>query len=86
MSVHSSRGPKWEALRKAVLERDNYICHWDGAYATEADHLTPKSKGGRDELSNLVASCKSCNARRGDSLITRTNWFNPRWFPNGTPW
>lgn len=29
------------------------------------DHLTPVSRGGADEVSNLVPSCRTCNARKG---------------------
>ncbi len=79
MSVHSSKGAKWDALRLAVLERDNYICMHCGNEATEADHIIPKSKGGKDAMDNLVASCKPCNAKRGDTLLTRVSGFNPRW-------
>lgn len=30
------------------------------------DHKTPKSKGGRG-MSNMVASCKECNLKKGDT-------------------
>lgn len=79
MSKGSSRGPKWEALRKAVLERDGYICQHCGQEATEADHVVPKALGGRDEMSNLVASCKPCNTKKGATPLLRTSGFNPRW-------
>lgn len=79
MSKHSARGSHWEAVRLAVLERDNYICQHCGKEATEADHIIPKSKGGRDHMDNLIASCKPCNARRGDALLLRSSGFNPRW-------
>lgn len=29
------------------------------------DHKVPKSKGGKDNLGNLVLSCRSCNAKKG---------------------
>lgn len=31
------------------------------------DHLVPRSKGGKDRLSNLVLACGPCNRRKGDS-------------------
>jgi|GEM_PF-6483365 len=77
MSAHSSRGPKWEALRKACLERDSHICTHCGGHATEADHVIPKSMGGRDDLSNLIASCKPCNASRGNKMLVRSAWWHP---------
>jgi 5-methylcytosine-specific restriction endonuclease McrA len=79
MSKHSARGPEWDALRLAVLERDNYTCMHCGRPATEADHVIPRSKGGRDVMENLVASCKRCNATRGDRELVRISGFNPRW-------
>lgn len=30
------------------------------------DHVTPRSKGGRTDWSNIVLSCKPCNARKAD--------------------
>lgn len=83
MSQHSSRGAVWEALRQAVLERDQGICHYCQGIATTADHIIPKSKGGEDRMDNLVASCRPCNARKGAKLLLRKNWLNPRHFPNG---
>lgn len=83
MSVHSSRGAKWQAIRQAVLDRDGGICHYDGAIATTVDHLIPKSKGGTDHMENLVACCQPCNARKGAKLLLRETWLNPRHFPNG---
>jgi diadenosine tetraphosphate (Ap4A) HIT family hydrolase len=34
--------------------------------ALEVDHITPRNKGGRDELPNLQALCFSCNAMKRD--------------------
>lgn len=79
MSQHSSRGAAWEALRKAVLERDSYLCVYCGRDATTADHVVPKALEGKDEMSNLVASCLECNGRKSDSVLLRSSGFNPRW-------
>lgn len=83
MSVHSSRGPKWEALRQAVLERDAYTCLYCGGIATTVDHVVPKAMGGEDREDNCVASCSPCNLRKGSKLLERRNWFNPRHLPDG---
>lgn len=32
----------------------------------QADHLIPRSRGGADSAENVVLSCGSCNASRGD--------------------
>jgi 5-methylcytosine-specific restriction endonuclease McrA len=68
-----------KALREAVLKRDNYLCVYDGAPATEADHITPRKLGGPDELWNLVAACKSCNSSKGARTNARLTWFDRDW-------
>lgn len=35
----------------------------------QADHLIPRSRGGADSGENLVSSCGSCNASRGDKGV-----------------
>jgi hypothetical protein len=34
--------------------------------ALEVDHITPRNKGGADEIANLQALCFSCNAMKRD--------------------
>jgi 5-methylcytosine-specific restriction endonuclease McrA len=75
----SSRGSEWNELRLRVLRRDAYTCVYCGREATEADHVQPKSKGGQDIMTNLVAACKSCNSGKGNKLNTRTNWYDSDW-------
>lgn len=31
----------------------------------DVDHITPKSRGGSDSVSNLTASCSHCNRQKG---------------------
>ena len=55
-----------QALTAAVLRRDGYRCRWCGGVATSADHYpVPRSAGGPDTLSNLVAACLPCNKSKG---------------------
>lgn len=56
----------WRTTRARILTRDAYRCHWCPNPATQVDHLTPVSRGGTDHHTNLVASCASCNATRGN--------------------
>ncbi|AQX81489.1 hypothetical protein BWO91_17330 [Plantibacter flavus] len=79
MSKLSSRGAAWDALRLVVLKRDGYICGYCGNEATTADHIIPKDAGGKDELSNLLAACLSCNGKKSNKVGARLPWFNPRW-------
>jgi 5-methylcytosine-specific restriction protein A len=71
-------GQNWEALRKAVFIRDNYICQECGDLCIEggersrwpvADHIIPKKDGGEDVLGNLQTLCFLCHnakTRRGE--------------------
>lgn len=36
------------------------------------DHITPHSKGGSDDLDNLVVACFSCNSQKGASIDYKT--------------
>ena len=56
---------RWTAIRIKILERDEYQCQFCGRKARTVDHLLPKMRGGTEDPSNLVASCKSCNMRKG---------------------
>lgn len=55
----------WRRLRALVLHRDAGTCHWCGRPALHVDHVTPRARGGTDDLANLVASCTGCNLSRG---------------------
>ena len=56
-------------LREIVLEAAGHKCHWCGGWANTVDHVIPIVEGGRNELSNYVAACKSCNSRRSMQLV-----------------
>ena len=49
-----------------------YCCGYYGVHEAEAgseleiDHFQPRSRGGEDELENLVYCCPACNRRKGD--------------------
>lgn len=61
------RKPISPSLRFDVLEKDNFTCQYCGAKATdenvllEIDHIVPVSKGGDNNIENLITSCKKCN-------------------------
>lgn len=40
--------------------------------AMQVEHVTPLSRGGRNDLSNILPSCGTCNADKGDR--TPTEW------------
>ena len=42
----------------------------------DPDHVTPISRGGRNDMSNIVACCRLCNADKSD--LTLTEWADER--------
>lgn len=58
----------WTLLRARLLADKPVcsICHQRPA--TTIDHITPVSRGGTDDPSNLQPACRACNARKGNRL------------------
>lgn len=57
------------AVRFEVFKRDSFTCQYCGRRAPEVvlelEHIEPVSKGGGDELLNLITSCWQCNSGKG---------------------
>lgn len=79
MSKHSSSGKEWQKVRAAVLERDEHICGYCGAHATQVDHIISKAHNGTDDMHNLVAACAGCNRNKSDKVLLRTQWVSPKY-------
>ncbi len=48
----------WELLKKACLKRDNYMCIvCKSTEDLRVHHLIPLSKGGKNELTNMITLC-----------------------------
>lgn len=59
-------------LYGALVERDGEDCAMCGSTENlSIDHDVPVSKGGSNELSNLVILCKSCNSRKHNGPYLR---------------
>lgn len=62
--------------RFEIFKRDNFTCKYCGAKAPtvplHVDHITPVSKGGSNELTNLVTACQPCNAGKSDRELQDT--------------
>ena len=64
------------SLRQQVKRRDGTVCAYCAAEGGKVygpdkkpwhiDHVVPRSKGGKDELDNLVLACASCNIAKSD--------------------
>lgn len=58
---------QYNRLRAEVLDRDGSRCIYCGTTENiTIDHQVPTSRGGTNELENLVACCQSCNSSKGD--------------------
>ena len=62
------------SIRYNVLKDAKFRCELCGVSADtkalEVDHIIPRNKGGKDEISNLQALCYSCNAMKRDKDST----------------
>jgi 5-methylcytosine-specific restriction endonuclease McrA len=53
--------------RKNVFIRDNHTCQYCGTHERlSIDHVLPSSRGGKTTFDNCVASCVTCNIRKGN--------------------
>lgn len=52
--------------RRGVFLRDRETCQYCGRAAENIDHVVPRSRGGRHDWENVVASCRRCNTRKKD--------------------
>ena len=80
------KGPAWKITRTMVLERDHHRCAYCSVPAATVDHIVPRAEGGEDSLTNLVACCKSCNAKKADKMLgaldtSHTTSMKPRYSP-----
>ena len=66
--LYETNVKEWYRIRELVFKRDNYTCQYCGKVGgkLEADHVMPFSKGGSNELSNLVTACRKCNRQKRD--------------------
>lgn len=58
------------ALRRQIMERDDYTCQICGKRMPDQvglhiDHIVPVAKGGKTVPSNLQVLCSRCNGRKG---------------------
>lgn len=70
-------GMNWirQEKRLAIYLRDGLACAYCGQGVEHGvkftlDHITPWSKGGSNEATNLVTCCLTCNAARGNRSMS----------------
>lgn len=64
--------------RFEIFMRDNFACQYCGRTARDGsklviDHITPKARGGKDTVDNLITACSECNSGKGDILLKSRN-------------
>jgi len=65
---------EWQALKVAFDHRCAY-CRKKSQELTR-DHIIPLSKGGSDNIDNIVPACRSCNSRKWDKPLRKVS-FKP---------
>lgn len=60
--------------RQQIHQHYGNKCVYCGAPSEEVDHVVPVSKGGTNEFSNLVASCRTCNRVKSDRTLAELGW------------
>ena len=89
MAINSARGPEWEKLRLAVLDRDGWQCVACGALLeggnATVDHIHAIDAGGEKlpPMEELVSLCRPCNSRKGTRPQLRITYVSQRWLPAG---
>lgn len=72
---------RWLALRKRLFKAQDGVCHYCGqplAYRDmHLDHRQPVSRGGSHHISNLCATCSTCNLEKG--ALTEQQYFEHYW-------
>ena len=63
-----------KSVRFEVFKRDSFKCQYCGKSAPdvvlEVDHIIPVSKGGDNDISNLITACFNCNRGKRDKKLT----------------
>ena len=62
-----------KSLRFEVFKRDHFTCQYCGRKSPDVvlqiDHIKPVSKGGENDILNLVTSCVDCNLGKSDRTL-----------------
>jgi 5-methylcytosine-specific restriction endonuclease McrA len=68
-------------LRAVAKQRFGGACAYCGCipHVLTLDHVVPRSKGGLDVRSNLVAVCRPCNKSKGSRLLWEWWQSSPCW-------
>jgi 5-methylcytosine-specific restriction endonuclease McrA len=64
-------------MREYLLEKFERKCCYCGktGIPLEIEHITPKSRGGSDRVSNLCLACRPCNQRKGSKTAAEFGYL-----------
>jgi HNH endonuclease len=72
----SDRQPISKSIRFEIFKRDKFTCQYCGNKAPDiilhVDHINPVSKGGTNDLLNLITSCIDCNLGKSNRTLADT--------------
>lgn len=75
--------------RRALKKRDGMICQYCGKKliidkhdsnrhnSFVMEHVIPLSRGGTNDLSNLVAACRQCDKKKNEHTCEELGWSVP---------
>ena len=67
-------------LRFEVYKRDKFTCQYCGRKAPDVvlniDHIMPVSKGGTNDILNLITTCFECNNGKSNILLNEESILN----------
>jgi 5-methylcytosine-specific restriction endonuclease McrA len=70
--VQPARYPAF--TRFNLFLRDEFTCQYCGVQGDLTfDHVIPRSRGGRTTWDNVVAACSSCNLRKANHSLAKSN-------------
>jgi 5-methylcytosine-specific restriction endonuclease McrA len=68
--IRKQMAAKHHKLFIEIGRRDGFHCQrCASTFNLEIDHITPVSKGGNNDLSNLQLLCSNCNAAKRDKEV-----------------
>lgn len=74
MAERRKREPIGKKKRFEVFKRDKFTCQYCGRMAPdvvlEVDHIKPVAEGGKNDMLNLITSCRDCNRGKGKTRIS----------------
>lgn len=69
-------------IRFEIFKRDSFTCQYCGGKAPEivlqCDHIEPVSKGGTDDILNLITACSDCNSGKSDRRLSENSVVEKR--------